>query len=283
MSNLRYLAVVSSLLAVCCAWLVLSPPAAQAGEPPAAGATPAAGAEATVGAGGAAATPATAAAAEPGKKAAVTPDVEEQEINFFSLLARGGVIGWTIVALSFVTLALVLENFVTIRREKFVPPDVLGELEELFEKQEYDAALELCEVERSLLTNVVGSGLAKLNAGWTQMENAMSESADEVSTGLYQKVGYLNLIGNLSPMLGLLGTVVGMVNAFMVIATSSDNPKPDELARGIYQALITTVEGLIVAIPALAAYFFFRNRVAKLLLEAGAVTGELMERFRPHE
>lgn len=222
--------------------------------------------------------------APPPAPAPAAPEEElPTELNFFQLVAAGGAIGWVIVALSFVMVALVIENFVTIRRDKILPPDVLGELEELFSKQEYDAAAELCEAERNLLTNVVGSGLAKINAGWERMEAAMGETAEEASTSLYQKVGYLNLIGNIAPMLGLLGTVVGMVQAFMVIATAGGTPRPAQLAEGIYLALITTVMGLIVAIPALAAYFFFRNRVAKLLIEAGAVTSELMERFRPRQ
>lgn len=203
--------------------------------------------------------------------------------SVFDLIGASGIIGYVIIGVSFVLVALIIESFVSVRRERIIPPDLLGELEELFKKQEYDAALELCEVERNLLTNVVGAGLAKLNAGWTQMESAMEESAEEGATDLYQKIGYLNLIGNLSPMLGLLGTVWGMVQAFMVIANSGGTPKPTELAEGIYQALITTVEGLIVAIIAIPFYFFFRNRVAKMLLEAGAVTGELMERFRPRD
>jgi biopolymer transport protein ExbB len=93
-------------------------------------------------------------------------------------------------------------------------------------------------------------------------------------------VNYLNLIGNVAPMLGLLGTVQGMIMCFMIMAAKNATPKPAELADSIGLALVTTLDGLIVAIPILSFHMFLKNRVTKIVMEAQAVGGELLERFK---
>ena len=94
------------------------------------------------------------------------------------------------------------------------------------------------------------------------------------------KIGYLALIGSIAPMLGLLGTVQGMVMAFQVIANSSTSPKPAELADGVATALFTTLEGLVVAIPAIVFYSLYKNRLARFLMECGFVAENLMKNFQ---
>lgn len=96
---------------------------------------------------------------------------------------------------------------------------------------------------------------------------------------LEHRLSYMALIGNLSPMIGLFGTVHGMISSFQIIATSGSTPEPSELAKGISTALFTTLIGLAIAIPALAAYNILRNRVARLLLEVGVSSENLMSRF----
>jgi biopolymer transport protein ExbB len=94
-----------------------------------------------------------------------------------------------------------------------------------------------------------------------------------------QKLGYIALIGTISPMIGLLGTVHGMVISFMEIAVSDATPSPSKLAGGISTALITTLVGLVLAIPAVGAFAYFKNRLARLMLEASMIAGNLMGRF----
>ena len=103
---------------------------------------------------------------------------------------------------------------------------------------------------------------------------------DEESIKLHQKVGWLSLIANVAPMMGLLGTVSGMVDAFNEIASSGGQASPAELADGISKALLTTMFGLIVAIPVTAAFAFIRNRMVKTIIEVGAIVEDLFERFR---
>jgi biopolymer transport protein ExbB len=197
------------------------------------------------------------------------------------IIMDGGVIGWVIILLSIVSLALAIEHFVSVRRDKIVPPELIDEVEALFEEEEYQEALELCEAEPNFLTNVLSAGLPKINAGFEAMEKSMDEVAEEESIKLHQKIGWLSLIGNIAPMLGLFGTVLGMIQAFNEITRLGSAVTPRELSAGISTALITTLFGLFVAMPSLFFFFLFRNKVIKVSLEITAIAADLVERFRP--
>ena len=132
------------------------------------------------------------------------------------------------------------------------------------------------------MTRILGAGLAKMANGFERMEEAMTEEADAQATILHQKLGYINLIAGVSPMLGLFGTVSGMISAFGKIA-ELEAPNAKDLAAGIYVALVTTFLGLLVAIPTTTAFTFFRGRVVKLLMVMGIISGEILDRFRPVE
>ena len=127
---------------------------------------------------------------------------------------------------------------------------------------------------------MLAAGLPKINAGFETMRASMDEMADEETIKLQQKIGYLSLIGNIAPMMGLFGTVSGMIAAFQTIAQMGASVSPADLADGISQALVTTFLGLFVAIPAMIAFFFFRNKVVRVTLELGAIADDLVERFR---
>ncbi len=195
-------------------------------------------------------------------------------------IGAGGWIGYVIVLTSVVSLALIIEHIVNVKRDKIVPPQLVDEIEALFENEEYQEALELCESEPNFLTNVLSAGLPKMNAGFETMKTAMEDVAEEEAIKLQQKISYLSLIGNLAPMMGLFGTVTGMIKAFNTIAALGSAVSPSDLAGGISQALVTTFLGLFVAIPSMIAYFMFRNRVVRITLEIGAIAEELVERFR---
>lgn len=204
----------------------------------------------------------------------------QHETTFFELLEAGGTVGWFIVLLSVAMVALIIEHFVSIRRDKLIPPEIVVELETLLEEEQYEEAMTLCESSRNYLTAALGAALAHVGDGHDKMVEAACNAMDEENLKLNQKISYLGLIGNTAPMLGLLGTVTGMIGAFMVIAASSGAPSPAQLAGGIYQALVTTVQGLVVGIPALFFLFYFKNRVAKLTFELGSVTLEFVDKFK---
>jgi biopolymer transport protein ExbB len=202
-----------------------------------------------------------------------------QKTSLIQYIKYGGWIGYLIILLSIVGLGLVIEHFITIRRDNLVPPDLLTHIETLFEEGDYEEVAALCDAQPSFLTNVLREGLEKVGTGYENIEKAMTEAGEVESTKLHQKIGYISLISSISPMLGLFGTVSGMIGAFTVIANSPTTPPPSKLAKGIQEALITTFLGLLVAIPLTAAFFFFRNRVIRVVAEIGAICEDLMERF----
>jgi len=255
---------------------------ALAEEPPAPPAPPAPAAPATAPAGAPEAAPpkpTTPTAPAPTPTTTKTePPVPRQSV--LDTIAKGRIIGFIIIGLSMVSLALVIEHAVTIRRDKLCPPELASELEDYFNQEQYEEALELCNVEHNLLTDVIRAGLSRIDSGYERMQEAMQEAGEEAAVGLQQKISYLSLIGNISPMLGLLGTVRGMVGAFGQIA-QMEVVRPQKLAANINEALVTTLLGLIVAIPTMCFYQFFSNRVNKLVLESSTIVSDLMERFKP--
>jgi biopolymer transport protein ExbB len=203
-----------------------------------------------------------------------------QNETIADLLRASGVIGLCIIALSVVALAIIIENIVSLKRDKLAPPELIDEIQALFEEGQYQEAMELCENEPNYFTRVCGAGIAKIGHHFDTIEKALEEMGDEESIKLHQKVGWLALISNVAPMMGLLGTVSGMVEAFNTIASSGGQASPAELAGGISKALLTTMFGLIVAIPVTACFAFIRNRMVRSIIEVGAIIEDLFERFR---
>ena len=204
---------------------------------------------------------------------------EAKQITVLDNLKAAGVIGIVILALSVAGVSLIITFAMQLRRDVMVPQDLLEHVEQLFEEEDYDAALEVVEGNPSFLSTVLSAGLPRIDRSYKEIETSMEEAGDQEAARLHQKIGYLSLIAAVSPMLGLLGTVGGMVSAFNVIASSTTSPKPAELAGGISKALMTTMMGLIVAIPMTVAFYFFKNRVTNVIIEVGNIATELMDRF----
>jgi biopolymer transport protein ExbB len=182
--------------------------------------------------------------------------------------------------ISFVFVALIVMNVLAIRRQSVVPPELVQNFETLLNEKRYQEAYDLAKNDESFLGHVLSAGLAKLQDGYPQALEAMQEVGEDENMKLEQRLSYIALIGTISPMVGLLGTVEGMVDAFQTIAGSSTQPKPSDLAKGISMALITTLVGLWLAIPAIAIFGIFRNRLARLVLEVGIFSERLMSRFQ---
>ncbi|MEW6356187.1 MAG: MotA/TolQ/ExbB proton channel family protein [Planctomycetota bacterium] len=218
---------------------------------------------------------ATAQEAEAGKKEKSAP-----RVSLFDTLKKGGTVGWVIVFLSVVAGALAVEHAITIRRTVLMPMPVIQRIRSLLKTRDFVELRDFCEENGSFVARVIGAAVAEPRASYEDVEEAMLEAGSEQAAKLYRKIEYLNLIGNVSTMLGLLGTVVGMVQAFDTIARTGGFAKPAELAGSISLALITTVEGLVVAIPSLIAYVYFRNKVEELSAEVAAVGDEIMKPIR---
>lgn len=227
----------------------------------------------------AAAPPAPAPAAAEAAPAPPTPDAPNYLQWTFQAL------GWTytipFLFLSFTLVALIVMNLLTARRENICPIALVEAFEANVNERRLQEAYELAKGDESFLGQVLAAGLAKLSAGYPQAIEAMQEVGEEENMKLEHRLSYMALIGTISPMIGLLGTVQGMIMSFEVIARSTTQPKPSELAQGVATALFTTLIGLFIAIPAVAAYGLLKNRVARLVLEVGILSDNLMSRLDP--
>lgn len=207
-----------------------------------------------------------------GESAAVAGSATEagatQPQTFLDILTAGGVIGYLIILLSVGAAALVIEHLLTIRAAVLMPPGLGQQVGSLLSQGQLAEAEQQCKLRPSFLAYVLHAGMSEIDGGWKAVEKAMEDATAEQAARLLRKVEYLSVIGNIAPMLGLLGTVIGMIFAFREVASTQGAARAADLAQGIYLALVTTVEGLLVAIPALAAYAFFRNRVDQLVAEA---------------
>jgi len=205
-----------------------------------------------------------------------------KQISLWSTIAAGGIIGYVIIVMSLVSVALIVEHFITIRRDRLVPGVLAEQLEEHLGRNAYRDAQQVCAYDGSFLAQVVGAGLNQIGAmfGFFDMQNAMQEVSERQISKFYRKLDYLSFIAATAPMMGLLGTVTGMIRSFNKIAATEGTAKPSQLAGGISEALVTTCLGLAVAIPTMFFVSFFRNRVDSLVAEAEVVVEKLMSRFR---
>lgn len=192
--------------------------------------------------------------------------------GFFGIVFSGGVVGFIIImllfALSLTAAYLVFEHVMTIRRKEIMPEGLSEQIRQLLQAGRATDADRVCRDQPSFLSFVLLNGLAELDGGWPAVEKAMEDATAEQSARLFRKIEYLSVIGNIAPMVGLLGTVTGMIFAFQQVASTQGSAGAADLAEGIYQALVTTVGGLIVAIPSLGAFAIFRNRVDQFVAEA---------------
>ncbi len=198
-----------------------------------------------------------------------TAEVESQ--GFFEIVLSGGPVGWGIMfllfALSVTSFYLVIDQLITIRRTTLMPEGLAEQVQQLLAGGQVRDADEVCRSRPSFLSFVLVHGLSEVDGGWTAAEKALEDALAEQAARLLRKTEYLSVIGNIAPMVGLLGTVMGMIMAFQRVAVTQGSAGAADLAEGIYQALVTTVGGLIVAIPSLGAFAIFRNRVDQFVAE----------------
>lgn len=195
--------------------------------------------------------------------------------GFLEIVFAGGLTGFLIMmvllGLSLTAAYLVFEQLMTIRQRELIPPELGEQVRQLVATQRTPEAEQLCRGRPSFLSFVLLSGLAEVEGGWNAIEKALEDATAEQAARLMRRIEYLSVIGNLAPMVGLLGTVTGMIVAFQEVATTQGAAGAAELAEGIYQALVTTVVGLIIAIPSLGAFAVLRNRLDQFVAESAYI------------
>ena len=207
------------------------------------------------------------------------PAAEGESMLVFYYNALGIKYVIVFLLLSFGLVALLVMCFLQIRKPVLMPPGLSQAFEAHLEAKEYQQAYELAKNDDSYLGQVLAAGMGKLQSGYGAAVEALQAEEGEQAMKLEHKISYVSLVGALAPMFGLLGTVDGMVSAFMIIAKSATAPKPNELAIGISQALITTLIGLWLAIPAIACFALFKNWLQKLNGDVDTEAMRLMSRF----
>lgn len=181
--------------------------------------------------------------------------------------------------LSFTLGAFFVMNFLSSRRGTICPPQLAEQFEQQLDAKQYQEAYETAKADESFLGQVLAAGMARLQSGYAKSLEAMQEVGEDEAMKLEHRLSYMDLIARIAPMVGLFGTVDGMIRAFQKISESGGTPDPTRLAMDIATALVTTLLGLAIAIPAMVAYTVLRNHVHRLVLEVGMTAQELMNRF----
>jgi len=194
--------------------------------------------------------------------------------TFIDSIKAGGYIGVIIILMSIVAVGFVIEHSITIRKQRLMPDAVMDQLEDLIARGDIHGAVQLCEDPRnfSLATDVVLAGLERFQSsefGFADYKSAVEEAGEDHTARLYRKTDGLNIIGVIAPMLGLFGTVEGMMESFNIVASTEGAAQPYQLADSISKALVTTWLGLVVAIPSMVAFSYFRNKIDSLVSECG--------------
>ena len=215
------------------------------------------------------------------------PAANPGDVSFFQIVADSGTIGILIWIMIFVTsaaaLGLIIDAFITIRSAKIMPPELVNAVRASLDEGDLGGALEACEATPGPLANILSAGFNNVSEGFDVIMDSISTAAEIESEKLMQRVNYLNLCGSIAPMLGLMGTVTGMVDAFAKLGTTSGAAKATALALAISQALYTTAFGLLISVPAILAFTFVRNNASRIILDMESLTLDLVKVLRGAE
>jgi biopolymer transport protein ExbB len=189
--------------------------------------------------------------------------------NLLSLAIRSsGLIGLVLLLISIFFVAQVIRLFMEFRVSEAVPAPLVDRLETAIRDKKFQDAYDACKDNDSYLGRLVRTGIANLPNGRAEAKEAMLEASDEIVTTMDMKISYLAIIGTLGPMIGLVGTIWGMIMSFRTIAEAGGaQPQPHKVAEGISTALFITLEGVTLSVPAIFFFAFFRNRIAQMTME----------------
>lgn len=204
-----------------------------------------------------------------------------QEIDLLNMLAQGGWAMWPLGLFSFAMVVFVIQNFISLREKTLLHTEKMPELIDMMLQKKTKTALIYCRKNPSMFANAFGAGLERCLDGEEEINfQKVAESVEEASieqmSKLMKPIDFLSIIGASAPMLGLLGTVSGMIKAFQTMGTKGMD-KPEVLAGNISEALVTTATGLVIAIPAMFFFFYFKKGFQKTLATLGRNIGFLFD------
>jgi len=218
--------------------------------------------------------------------AAEEPAVNVQKTTLWQMIKQGGWAMWPLGAMSMGMVYFIVQNGLALREKVLLRPDMMPEFIQLMKDKEIVEAHSLCKENETLFTYVFQAGLERCSTtralDFGKIKEAIDEASTEEITSYMKPIDYLSIIGATAPMLGLLGTVSGMIKAFQTIG-SQGMGKPEVLAGNIGEALVTTATGLLIAIPSMLAYYYFRNSFIKSTATLGRNIGGLLDTLETGE
>ncbi len=211
--------------------------------------------------------------------AEVDPEVK---ITVFDQIREGGWAMFPLAACSLAMVALVIYNFIQLGRAKFIPEDLRAQVHEHMADCKVRSAIEVASTNPSFLGRMLATALPKVDAtepetlGREHVEDAMADFTAREYRSYMTMIGYLGVIAQIAPMMGLMGTVSGMIGAFNKLR-DLESPNPSVLAENISEALITTLSGLVIAVPAIIFFFVLRNRLNRLVAESHEAASDMID------
>jgi biopolymer transport protein ExbB len=206
-------------------------------------------------------------------------DVSWGELSQYGM-ALVSIITWVsvvgLILCSVAVLAIVIERLVMLRRKRIMPTGFLEQVRRYWYRGDIKGALACCDEQRAVIARIVKAGLLRHQSSVSDIEKALENVGQSEANALNSHVRGLGLVANLAPMLGFLGTVTGMIKAFNAIAAAGTS-NPSLVASGISEALLTTAAGLVIGIPSLALYHFFRGRADRFIVDMEEVALELLD------
>lgn len=184
---------------------------------------------------------------------------------------------WPILLCSILGLGVIIDRFIILRKAKINVPLFMVRIRTFLKRKDIDGAVSYCMEEKSPIANIVRKGLKKYKAGHARVKESIENAGAQEVSKLEKGLSILASVSGIAPLLGFLGTVTGMISAFMTIENLQGSANPSDLAGGIWEALVTTAFGLMVGIPALAFYNYFLSRIKKLVSDMESVANDVVD------
>jgi len=198
-------------------------------------------------------------------------------MNLLEIFLKGGWIMWPILLTSVIVTAVAINRAIVIRKSRTNVPAFLVKIRGLLRKKDVQGAIVFCAEEKSPVSNIIRKGLKKYKLGHERVKEAIENAGRQEVAKLEKGLPVLATIVGIAPLMGFLGTVTGMISAFMRIENLSGNASPSDLAAGIWEALLTTAFGLIVGIPAYAFYNYFLSKIKKTIMDMEVVSNDVVD------
>ncbi|MFA7288776.1 MAG: MotA/TolQ/ExbB proton channel family protein [Melioribacteraceae bacterium] len=198
-------------------------------------------------------------------------------MNLIEMFVKGGWVMYPILISSIIGVAIIIDRFIVIRKSKVNVPAFLVRIRGMLKKKDIQGAISYCLEEKSPASNIIRRGLKKYKYGHQRVREAIESAGQQEVNKLEKGLTILASVAGVAPMLGFLGTVTGMISAFMKIESLAGAASPSDLAGGIWEALLTTAYGLAVGIAALMFYNYFLTKISKLVSEIEVITNDFLD------